>query len=288
VTRRIGALLTAIALLAVGMAAVIPAQHQVFTKTASNFISIRKITPRTGADLVTPSQLPFFIDVEYATSLQKAEVLLTIMKKVGNGPLRPLIKPVLRTVSKGKGTLQLRSPYVNLTKSAREEKTLITVSLRKIGGKELAFSQSFNYLQGAMKARMSSLAPSTDTMEILNYRPRETTKIRAGQNQDFNFKFSYSLKSKKIAFINIEFSDAETTGTGMCWKAIVVPLQQGMGIVEIDTEPIFFPAALEGKSMGIGLLYRLDPLGGTHMIRYIKSFKFSAHRAPFARISHLY
>jgi hypothetical protein len=40
--------------------------------------------------------------------------------------------------------------------------------------------------------------------------------------------------------------------------------------------------------MGIGLLYRLDPLGGTHMIRYIKSFKFSAHRAPFARISHLY
>lgn len=249
--------------------------------SGKDYVSIRKITPRTGADLLAPCQFPYYIELEYrVASIPKAELSLGIYRQAPGSPRRNLVKPVTRTLAKGKGTLKINSPYISITPGKADERVLVIASLKKPGGGELAYSESFNFLQGRMKARLSSLAPTADTLQLLNYSPRETAKLYSGQNQPFTFKLSYSLKSKKICFLNIEFGEADQVGLGMCWRALVAPLQQGMGILEVETEPIFFPAALEGKSMGVAMLYRLEPLGGTQMILYIRSYKFSSPGLP--------
>jgi hypothetical protein len=239
-------------------------------------IFISKVTPRTGSYLIPPATFPYFLEVEYHLTTQRKGIIeisvyrYPYTRKSGQ---TSLIKPVVQPITKGTGSLLFTSTNLTIHGTDQNKTISLVVSLKDTKGNELAYSTSNNIVAGSRKVISGAGTPPSDYVQILETVPKAKGIVEAGKRNKFKFKFAYGIKTTEYAFLNFEFSDINELSTGLCWEAICVPLTKGTGLMQVEL-PLYFSIGYRGKTMGIGVPLRIDPLGGTVSYDIIKPFTF--------------
>ena len=237
-------------------------------------VFIAKITPRTGAMVVPDVKTPFYLEAEYnlnSSAKGYLEVIVYLKPIKGSGTRKILAQLPRKTVSAGKQALILTTPAVNLPANSQGYKTITVVSLKNSQGKELAYSNSENFLFGKRQMLKGGKKNTTDYFQMLSIKPAQGSTIKVSQPYRFKFKILYGLASRTNGFLNLEFTEVSQLETGMCWQAICVPLAFGGGVMEVEV-PVRLPAALAGKTMGIAVPYRVNPLEKAVQFASFKSY----------------
>jgi len=237
-------------------------------------VFISKITPRTGSYIVPGVKTPYYLEVEYSLSsatqayLDVAVYLIPLGDK-GKGKI--IAQLPRKAISPGAKSIVLTTPEMDFTPGMQGFKTITVASMKTLKGKELAYSNSENFILGKRRILKSRSSNFKDNLQILSIKPGEGSVVKVAQSNVFKFKLAYGLASRKISYLNLEFSELSQINTGMCWQIFCVPLALGDEILEVDV-PVRLPANLAGKSMGIAVPYRIEPLGRSASFKIFKIY----------------
>lgn len=243
--------------------------------TGRDHVRITKITPRTGADLPTPSLLPFHLEVGYTLeSAPKGKLRVGVFRwrsgtstrrtPRGMAPgLEPLLPPLERDIRKGTSVVQITTDPVALKAGGgSNNQVIVVVNIQDPTRRELCWATSYNFLRGELSVRPGSGAPGGDSIQVLSFYPRVGT-LKTGHDHPFTVNLQYSLKSKPWGFVNLELGEPSQQGQSAAWYTVVVPVRRGTGVVKVTTRRFFLPAAYSNRAMELALPFRVDPLGGT-------------------------
>ncbi len=249
--------------------------------TGVDHVEITKITPRLGADLPVPCQLPFQLEVQYRlSSAPKGKVRIGLFlwepgvkgaSKTGSSltGLKQLIKPIEKDIAKGGGVLTLTTDVVTLEAMKSKNCQLLTiVNMHDASKKELCWATSYNFLRGSLSVRKTAEVGARDSIQMMSYYPK-LGSLETGKDHSFTFNLQYNLKTKDWAFINLELGEQGSPGTVGPWYSVIVPVKKGAGLIKVTTRKFFMPVAYAGKQMALSVPYRVDALGGTvDVLRY--------------------
>jgi len=245
-----------------------------------DFVRIRKITPRTGADLPTPTMFPYSLEVGYTLkSSARGKLRLGVFRlrpgqpkakgRAGGGGFEALIPPVERAIAKGSGTVTLNSGAVSLKAvTEKNAQVVVVVNIQDASGKEVCWAASHNFLRGTLFVRPETAAPGRDSLQVLSFLPRVGT-LKTGRSHAFTVNMQYSLKTRPWGFVNLEFGERGLQAQAGPWYSVAVPIRTGTGLIKVTTRDFFLPAAYANKQMEMAVPFRIDPLGGTvDLLRY--------------------
>ncbi len=243
-----------------------------------DFVRIRKITPRTGADLPTPTMFPYSLEVGYTLkSSARGKLRLGVFrlrpgrpKASGKaGGFEALVPPVERGITKGSGTVTLTSGAVSLKAvTERNAQVVVVVNIHDASGREVCWATSHNFLRGTLFVRPETAAPVRDSLQVLSFLPR-VGPLKTGRNHAFTVNMQYSLKTRPWGFVNLEFGERGLQPQTGPWYSVAVPVRTGTGLLKVTTRDFFLPAAHANKQLEMAVPYRIDPLGGTvDLMRY--------------------
>lgn len=250
--------------------------------TGQDRVQIAKITPRTAADLPTPSMMPFHLEVSYVLkSVDRARLRVGVFRwrpgtgtrKTGQGlapGLEPLAPTLEREIRKGDGSLTLATEPVTLKPvEGLNSQVLVVVNIQDPSGKELCWATSYNFLRGELSVRPGSAEPANDSLQVMSFQPKVGT-LKTGHDYPFTVNLQYSLKSKAWGYVNLELGErTEGTGPGTAWYCAVIPVRKGTGLIRVTTRRFFLPVGYANRQMELLLPYRIEPLGGTvDVLRY--------------------
>ncbi|MCE1248536.1 MAG: hypothetical protein LWY06_18010 [Firmicutes bacterium] len=236
------------------------------TKNHIDSVEITKITPRSLAYLPKPVKIPYVMEIKYALkSLPDAKLVVHFyrtnsgekVKSLSLGEINKLRKTY--NVKKGSNVFLHVSDPVEVGLDEKIKEVYAVVSLVNSKGQELAFSSSKNIIAGSFKIYPDKRAAENDKITYLNVTPKKRSEIKSNQVSKFEIDMEYSLKSRKIGYIDFLFMDVADLGTGRCWSAATIAVPPGRGKISVSPE-IFFSSNLSGRNMGIGIIYWLDPL----------------------------
>jgi hypothetical protein len=241
-------------------------QVHTVTKNGIDKIEITKITPRSLAYLPKPVKIPFYMEIKYnLKSLADAKIVVHFYRMNNKGGAKNTnlgeINKLRKTynVKKGANLFVHISDNVEVGENEKVTDIYTVVSLVNSKGQELAFSSSKNVVAGTYKIYPEKRAAENDKLTYLNVTPKKRSEIKSGSINKFQIDLEYSLKSRKIGFIDILFMDVADLGTARCSSAATVVVPPGRGKISINPEILIGPD-LAGKNMGIGIIYWLDPL----------------------------
>ncbi|MCD6310755.1 MAG: hypothetical protein J7M18_08555 [Candidatus Eremiobacteraeota bacterium] len=243
-------------------------------------VFISKITPRTSSILIPPARFPFYLEIEYnLVSLPKAYIEVGVYKKdlKKAAESESITRPRIFPITAGKGALLVTTDIISIEPQKVNQEVTVIASLKDNTDKELAYSTSRNIVAGKRKVIKSSSRSNADFFQVLGVRPPENSVLPLGKPVNFIFKVNYGVLSRPYAYANFEFADVSQVGTGMAWYIIVVPLEKGRGLMEI-TVPMTLPESLKGRRMGIGVPFRVEPLGGCTSFTALQSYTFSTSK----------
>jgi hypothetical protein len=235
--------------------------------TGQDFVRIQKITPRTGADLPTPTLVPFHLEVACtlkSASRGKVRVGVFRLRPGAKGSaFQPLISPVEKDVIQGQQTLVLQTEPVALESvSEKNAQIAVVVNLRNGSGKELAWATSHNFLRGSLSVRPEKVPVVRNSLHVLSFFPK-VGSLRTGRGHTFAVNMRYSVATAAWGFINLELGDRGLLGQAGPWYSVVVPVRKGVGFLRVTTRDFFLPAAYTNKQIELAIPFRVDPLGGT-------------------------
>jgi len=235
--------------------------------TGQDFVRIQKITPRTGADLPTPTLVPYHLEVSCTLkSAARGKVRVGVFRlrpgAKGSG-FEPLAPTLEKAVVQGKHTLVLKTDPVSL-KSASEKNAQIAVvvNLRDASGKELGWATSHNFLRGSLSVRPQKASAVRNSLQVLSFFPK-VGSLRTGQAHTFTVNMRYSVATAPWGFVNLELGERGSQGQVGPWYSVAVPVRTGTGLLRVTTRDLFLPAAYTNKQMELAIPFRVDPLGGT-------------------------
>lgn len=235
--------------------------------TGQDFVRIQKITPRTGADLPTPTLVPYHLEVLCTLkSAPRGKVRVGVFRMrpgAKGSAFEPLAPTVEKAVVQGKQTLVLKTDPVSL-KSASEKNAQIAVvvNLRDASGKELGWATSHNFLRGSLSVRPQKASAVRNSLQVLSFFPK-VGSLRTGQAHTFTVNMRYSVATAPWGFVNLELGERGSQGQVGPWYSVAVPVRTGTGLLRVTTRDFFLPAAYTNKQMELGIPFRVDPLGGT-------------------------
>lgn len=241
--------------------------------TGVDSLVITKITPRTGADIPAPAELPFTMEVSYrlkSAPVAKVRVGVFLWKPgLGAGRvgakkgLVPLCKITEKTLRNSQGKTVLVTPPVKLAQASQSNtQVVVIVNMQNGNKKELCWASSYNFLRGSLVVRPASKGAGRDTITVMSCLPK-VGNLTAGKNYTFVVNFQYSLKSKKYGFVNFEWGDNARRGNLGPWYNVCVPVKSGTGVVKMVSGNYLFPSSWAEKKMNMEVFYRVAPLGGT-------------------------
>lgn len=257
-----------IAALLIFALAICPAFGQAKSKSRNNQdeVAIKKITPRGMAYLLKPVDLPISLEAEYNLKTQKTGKLVVYFFKVissaKSGEMKlEEIKSMKKVypVKKGTGVINHVSKSLKIGINEKAVQVYTVISLVDNKGKELAFSTSKNFVQGTYRVIPEKKNPDGDYIREISVTPKRNSEIPVNKISAFDIQVQYSLKSKSMAYIDVNFSSRADMGTGRAWNTATFAVPKGAGKVIIKPE-IFFRKDLAQKNMGIGIIYWLNPL----------------------------
>ncbi len=267
--------------LVIGAAVLFSATGLVANEKSHNgrdFVQIRKITPRTAADLPTPTMFPYTLEVAYTLkSSARGKLRVGVFRLRPGQPasqgvasgFEPLITPVEKPITKGSGTLTLTTSAVSLkTATEKNAQVVVVVNVQDAAGKEVCWATSHNFLRGTLWVRPETAPPVRDSLQVLSFLPRVGT-LKTGHSQAFTVNMQYSLKTRPWGFVNLEFGERGGLAQSGPWYSVTVPVRTGTGLVKVTTRDFFLPAAYANKQMEMAVPFRIEPLGGTiDILRY--------------------
>jgi len=252
------------------------------SEAAGDCVQIERITPRTQGEIPVPATFSYHLQLKIQLKSTPRGVVevrferyVASPRKAGLAAVAPVVR---RELSRGREAflrqrLLVVSAPITITSRQEGERLRVVAILRDAQGREVAHSTSYNNLGGTLKILPNPAAAGTNRIELLHASPEAGSTLKVGGTTDFTVRFYYSVKSAPQGFISLEFGDPAEVRSGMCWWSVVVPVPRGTGIAEVQV-PMMFYNFLMGRTMAVGVPFRIAPLGRSTTYLEIKPYQF--------------